>query len=156
MSQYKHPFLAVAEGTPVEPFSGQPDSPSSPTPPHTTVEKAALCDSLLPFLAGFRETIHAAAMKQPQAPAGDEAVAMAQALLGDVPSLLCGERMGHYVGRLTIVARARCRPGLAVNLPDHGTVPPPLCAPAVQRRRLRRPALPDVPPAHATYAAFLR
>jgi hypothetical protein len=116
MPQYKHPFLALPEGASDEPRDDWGNAPSGPALPRTTVEKAALCDALLPFLTGLRETVHAVAVKQPGAAAGDEVVMMAQILLADVRSLLRGERMGRYVDRLAIAGAPHDRLGLAIKL----------------------------------------
>ena len=117
MSTPTHPFLAgAAEGVPVEPVLSRPLSPSGPTLPHTTLEKAALCDALLPFLTGLREAIWAVTVKQPRAEAGDDVIMMAQILLADVRRLVRGESMSHYVDRLTITSAPHDRLGLSVKL----------------------------------------
>ena len=72
-----------------------------PSLPHTTVEKAALCDGLLPFLHGLKEAVWSATGRRPDAPGPARSV-MAQLLLADVRRLVRGERMAHYLSGLTI------------------------------------------------------
>jgi hypothetical protein len=84
--------------------------------PHTTAEKAALCDGLLPFLSGLREALWAVAAKRPDAAPGPEAIDMGKILLADVRRLLRGERMHHYVASITIGDAPADRLGLAVKL----------------------------------------
>jgi hypothetical protein len=105
-------------------LAGQPEAGNArsgvPGPvfaaPQTSADKAALCDVLLPFLRGLRETVWAITAKNPDAAADPAAVDMAQLLLTDVRRLVRGEPMAAYVAGLRIEAGPANRFGLALKI----------------------------------------
>lgn len=116
MPPYSPPaHRASSPGGPVVPFRDRAEK-SPHTLPHTSVEKAVLCDGLLPFLTGLREALWAITAKDPGAYPGREAIFMGQILLADVRRLLRSETMAHYVNGLQITDDLANRFGLALKI----------------------------------------
>jgi len=110
-----HPS-ATPPGQPVLPYRDHEKDMPAHTLPHTTAEKAALCDALLPFLTGLREALWAITAKNPGAYPGGEAIYMGQLLLADVRRLVRGDPMAHYIRGLTLTDDLPDRFGLAVKI----------------------------------------
>jgi len=108
------PTVPLSYAGTIRPYDNDIRSPH--TLPHTTAEKAMLCDGLLPFLVGLKAALWAITVKDPGAYPGPEAIMMGQVLLADVRRLLRGERMGHYVNPLVITDDLANRFGLALKI----------------------------------------
>jgi hypothetical protein len=115
MPSFPPAHRVASPGAPVAPYRDKVEG-SPHTLPHTSIDKAVLCDALLPFLTGLREALWAITAKDPGAYPGREAIFMGQILLADVRRLLRGERMAHYVNGLAITDDLANRFGLALKV----------------------------------------
>lgn len=83
--------------------------------PHTSEDKARLCDGLRPVLRDFHDTIHALSMKWPDRRAGDSVIAMAEMLGAELRRLLRGEPVPFYAERIHLPSHSLA----SQNIPTH-------------------------------------
>lgn len=76
--------------------------PTPVTPPATIAARAELCEALEPVLASLHAELRLSAPKHPEAPAAEQALALAETLAGDVARLLAGEPALRYLKPLAI------------------------------------------------------